>query len=288
MKVVPHAFYQNATVQKILVDGLSCILEKKVDHSDVQNQRYLASHALTLVLEGKLQIETYGGHIQVVPQNRLVFLPKGMYMITDIIPKNIPFYALVFFFDDAVCNDFLSRFQDTSPKTTNDLLMIDFNEDLRLFTDTLTTLYKGRRQHQFTKPKLIELLHLIALSKQGSEFVNRLQAHKKRERGSIRSFMEEHFDKPLDIKDYAYLTGRSVSTFQRDFKRYFHIPPKKWLIQERLKKAAFLLRGTSNSVREITQEVGYENTSHFIKAFHRNFGVSPKQYQIQHRKNVLI
>ena len=288
MKVVPQAFYQNSKIEKILWDGLSCVLEKTVSHSDTQNQRYLASHAITLVRNGKLQIETYEGKVRVVQKNELILLPKGMYMISDIIPKNDFFNAMVFFFDDDVCDAFLSNFEQLDSKKVFGTLRIDFNEDLRLFTDTLTSLYKGRNQNQFTRAKLIEFLHLIALSKQGKDFINRLQSLKAKERKSIRSFMEEHFDKPLDIDDYAYLTGRSVSTFQRDFKRRFHISPKKWLIQKRLDKAALLLRTTANSVNAITVEVGYENTSHFIKAFHKNFGISPKQYQIQYRKNALI
>ncbi|WP_299529543.1 helix-turn-helix domain-containing protein [Ulvibacterium sp.] len=288
MKVVPQAFYQNSKIEKILWDGLSCALEKTVSHTDTQNQRYLASHAITLVRNGKLQIETYEGKVRVVQKNELILLPKGMYMISDIIPKNDFFNAMVFFFDDDVCDAFLSNFEQLDSKKVFGTLRIDFNEDLRLFTDTLTSLYKGRNQNQFTRAKLIEFLHLIALSKQGKDFINRLQSLKARERKSIRSFMEEHFDKPLDIDDYAYLTGRSVSTFQRDFKRRFHISPKKWLIQKRLDKAALLLRTTANSVNAITVEVGYENTSHFIKAFHKNFGISPKQYQIQYRKNALI
>ena len=40
--------------------------------------------------------------------------------------------------------------------------------------------------------------------------------------------MEKNFDKPLKIEDYAYLTGRSLSTFRRDFKSYFEITPQKW------------------------------------------------------------
>lgn len=288
MKVVPQAFYQNSKIEKILLKGLSCILEKKVVHADPQNQRYLASHAITLVRNGKLQIETYEGNVEVVQKNELIFLPKGMYMISDIIPKNDVFSALVFFFDDAIFDAFLSSFGQLHSEKVCGLLRIDFNEDLRVFTNTLTHLYRGRNQNQFTRLKLIEFLHLIALSQQGKDFINRLQSLKTKERKSIRSFMEEHFDKPLDIEDYAYLTGRSVSTFQRDFKRRYHISPKKWLIQKRLDKAALLLRTTSNSVNGITSGVGYENTSHFIKAFHKNFGISPKQYQIQHRKNALI
>lgn len=288
MKVVPQAFYQHPKIEKVLVDGLSCVILKSVGQADLQNQRYLSSHALTLVLNGALQIEQYNGDIQTIQKNQLIFLPKGMYIISDIIPKSETFDAMVFFFAEEVTDTFLSSFAPLSDKQSCGTLIIDFNEDLRLFTDTLLTLYQGRAQHQFTKSKLVELLHLVAMSPNGKDFVTRLQSLKTRDRKSIRSFMEEHFDKPLDIEDYAYLTGRSISTFQRDFKRRFHISPKKWLIHKRLQKAADLLREKSISVNEIKAEAGYENTSHFIKAFRKKFGISPKQFQIRHRKDILI
>lgn len=100
--------------------------------------------------------------------------------------------------------------------------------------------------------------------------------------------MEENFDKPLDIEDYAYLTGRSISTFRRDFKSKYTISPKKWLIEKRLEKASLLLKGKNDSVTSIALQVGYENTSHFIKAFQKEFNISPKQFQIGHRKNMLL
>ena len=100
--------------------------------------------------------------------------------------------------------------------------------------------------------------------------------------------MLQHFEKPLDIADYAYLTGRSISTFQRDFKSKFASSPKQWLIEKRLQKAAQLLKQTSASVTEIALKVGYDNVSHFIKAFNKKYGNSPKQYQIDSRKNTLL
>ncbi len=288
MRVVPQAFYRHAGIEKIMVDDLSCIVFKSVDQVDLQNQRYLASHALTLVLSGGLIIESFEGTIRKIGKGQMVFLPKGMYVITDIIPDKNPFEAVVFFFDEEVADDFLKEYTESHSNDSVKLLIFNYDQDLRLFTDTLLSLYRGKQAHQFTRSKLLELLHLIALSEQGSAFVNTLQYLRKRQKRSISEFMELHFDKPLDLEDYAYLTGRSVSTFQRDFKRRYGESPKKWLIQKRLKKAADLLRTSNKSVVLTMQEVGFENTSHFIKSFHKKFGISPKQYQIKHRNELRI
>ncbi|GAA0711608.1 AraC family transcriptional regulator [Aquimarina litoralis] len=288
MKVVPQAFYQHPKIEKVLVDGLSCVILKSVQHSDLQNERYLASHALTLVLNGGLRIETKEGDLSIVNKNQMILLPRGLYMISDIIPKNESFEAIVFFFDEEITDEFLQNFEVSDITNSNNSIILAYDQNIRLFTDTLITLYRNKNQHQFTKPKLLELLHLISLSDAGEAFVNRLQHHKRRAKKDIKAFMGDNYDKPLDIEDYAYLTGRSISTFRRDFKSKFGVSPKKWLVQRRMEKAALLLKDTPSSVTAIAQQVGYENTSHFIKIFQNKFSLSPKQFQIKYRKDILL
>ena len=38
--------------------------------------------------------------------------------------------------------------------------------------------------------------------------------------------MEDHYLEKLKVKDYAALTGRSLTTFNREFKRLFNNPKK--------------------------------------------------------------
>jgi AraC-like DNA-binding protein len=59
-------------------------------------------------------------------------------------------------------------------------------------------------------------------------------------------------------------------------------------MDKRLERAYELLAGNHHSVNEIAFEVGYENFSHFIKAFHKKFGISPKQFVIQKRTEILV
>ncbi|WP_108805005.1 helix-turn-helix transcriptional regulator [Aquimarina sp. Aq107] len=288
MKVVPQVFYQHPRIEKVLIDGLSCVILKNVEQADLQNERYLAAHALTLVLNGGLQVETPEGDLTIVQKNQIILLPRGLYMISDIIPKDNSFEAVVFFFDEEITDEFLNNFEVFTKEDTSTNLVLEYDQNLRLFTDTLLTLYRGKNQHQFTRPKLLELLHLISISKQGSEFLSKLFQLKKRAKKNIQTFMNNNFDKPLDVEDYSYLTGRSISTFRRDFKSKFGISPKKWLIERRLEKASFLLKDTNDSVTSIARQVGYENTPHFIKTFQKKFNISPKQFQIKYRKDIMI
>ena len=295
MKVVPQSFYQNEKIQKILVNGLSSIIYKKVAAPSLQNERYVSAHALTVVMHGQLKVEDDEGRMTYVSKGQMIFLPKGLYMISDIIPAGGTFEALVFFFDEALVNEFPKANLELGGDTTAappSFLVLNHSDQLQLYTDNLLALYSNGNDHQYqslTNVKLIELMHLMVISDDGPRFVQLINALHARKKKSLKEFMDTNFDKPLTIEDYAYLTGRSVSTFHRDFKRQFDLAPKQWLINKRLEKArTLLLSDHPYSISDIGVQVGYENISHFIKAFHKKFGQPPKQFVIEHRSQIEV
>ena len=91
------------------------------------------------------------------------------------------------------------------------------------------------------------------------------------------SFMEKNFMFNMPIEKFGYLTGRSLATFKRDFKKAFHTTPQRWLTQKRLELAHYHLISKKSKPGEIYFEVGFENLSHFSKAFKNQFGYSPSE-----------
>jgi AraC-like DNA-binding protein len=89
--------------------------------------------------------------------------------------------------------------------------------------------------------------------------------------------MREYRCHNLSVQDFARLTGRSPSSFNRDFKRQFGTTPHQWLIDARLDRAMELIQSTQMTVTEVALEIGYDNVSHFIKAFKTKYGQTPKQ-----------
>ena len=61
---------------------------------------------------------------------------------------------------------------------------------------------------------------------------------------------------------------------------------QKFLIDFRMHKAASLLVGTADTVKEISMAVGYEDQLTFSKAFKKKFGVSPKYYR-EHKSTAI-
>lgn len=89
--------------------------------------------------------------------------------------------------------------------------------------------------------------------------------------------MEQYYRRPLSITELAALSGRSLSTFKREFKELFQETPKKWITKRRLDEARFLFGTSDLTVSEICFAVGFENISYFSQLFRKQFGCSPSE-----------
>ena len=100
-----------------------------------------------------------------------------------------------------------------------------------------------------------------------------------REPGKIdlAAFMEQNFRFNVPLSRFAYLTGRSLATFKRDFGQLFRQPPGRWLVQRRLQEAYFLLQEQGLSPSAVYLEVGFEDLSHFSFAFKKAYGLAPSR-----------
>lgn len=91
----------------------------------------------------------------------------------------------------------------------------------------------------------------------------------------LEEFMSRHYAFNAEIKQFAYLTGRSLATFKRDFEKIFHTSPGRWLQHKRLEQAYFLIKEKGKKPSDVYLEVGFEDLSHFSFAFKKEFGKAP-------------
>lgn len=92
----------------------------------------------------------------------------------------------------------------------------------------------------------------------------------------ILEFMNQNFMDDLSIDQIAAYTGRSLSTFKRDFKKISNLSPEKWLTKKRL-EAAYSGLKEGKKVQEVYVEVGFKNPSHFSTAFKKQYGIPPTE-----------
>lgn len=93
----------------------------------------------------------------------------------------------------------------------------------------------------------------------------------------LEAFMNRNFHFKVELKRFAYLTGRSLATFKRDFEKIFRLSPSRWLQQRRLQEAYYLIKEKGKAPSEVYLELGFEDLSHFSFAFKKMYGLAPSK-----------
>jgi len=93
----------------------------------------------------------------------------------------------------------------------------------------------------------------------------------------LEGFMNGHYRYNVPLEKFAFLTGRSLSGFKRDFVRLFRITPSRWLTKKRLHEAKYLIENCQRHPSDIYLEIGFVNLSHFSYAYKKEFGTSPSK-----------
>lgn len=91
----------------------------------------------------------------------------------------------------------------------------------------------------------------------------------------------------LSLAELAHLSGCSLATFKRRFNKYFDQSPAKYLLQKKLEKATQLLSSQTLPIAEIAYNCGFENVTHFNKAFKKHFGQTPTQTRMSQKDKKL-
>jgi AraC-like DNA-binding protein len=93
----------------------------------------------------------------------------------------------------------------------------------------------------------------------------------------LEAYMNEHYKYNVDLNRFAYLTGRSLATFKRDFEKIFSTSPNRWIQQKRLTDAWYLIKERGWKSSDVYLEVGFKDFSHFSFAFKKAYGVAPSK-----------
>lgn len=90
-------------------------------------------------------------------------------------------------------------------------------------------------------------------------------------------------DQFASISDLAHQVDLSISRLSHLFKAETGLSLGEFLANERLERAADLLRDTEMRVKEITFRIGYSREPSFNRAFKKKFNQSPQSYRKRSR-----
>lgn len=92
-------------------------------------------------------------------------------------------------------------------------------------------------------------------------------------------YISANYSYSISVEDIASYVGVSRSHLFRCFESILNISPKEYLTDFRIKQACYLLEHSELSITAISTSVGFDNSLHFSKTFHKYRGCSPKDYR---------
>jgi AraC-like DNA-binding protein len=92
-------------------------------------------------------------------------------------------------------------------------------------------------------------------------------------------FINSNYSYAITVEDIADYVGVSRSHLFRSFETVLGQSPKEYLTEFRMKQACYLLEHSDLSITAIANSLGFDNSLYFSKTFHKQKGVSPKEFR---------
>ena len=93
----------------------------------------------------------------------------------------------------------------------------------------------------------------------------------------IDNYLHGHLDGRVSLQGIADLVGMSPYALHRAFKATQGLPPLRYSLQLRMRRARALVEGTRKPIAEIAAEVGFADLAHFSNTFRRHWGIAPSR-----------
>ena len=240
---------------------------------EISPEQFIAEHFFLYLAKGTIHGYDGNRHYVLKPgeyclvrKNRLVKYHK--------LKEADEFEKVIILFDESFLKGFQRRHKPNIFKSDEAVAFLRLNNADRIpdFIRSLIPYYRGsgRIDHSVVDVKREELLSILLDSQ--PELSGIFFDYGKPGKINLEAFMNSNYKFNVSIERFAYLTGRSISAFKRDFKTIFNDTPNHWLMRKRLQEAYFLIGQKNKKPSEIYLELGFENLSHFSFAFKKNFG----------------
>jgi AraC-like DNA-binding protein len=240
------------------------------------------SSFITFVISGRKDW-LVGGQCFAVMEGDAVFIRKGIYTTRQYFEDD--HCVLTFFITDDFIRTFLRENQlstsaAVSAEDADPIFRIVVDDSLRTL---LYSMYNYLRMAHIPRAlvelKFRELLFNIALNPGHGKLMQYLHSLNETGRWQFEDVLMKNFNSDLDLEEFARMSGRSLSTFKRDFKNFYQQTPGKWLNEKRLDYAKMLLMTSDKNIDEVCYESGFKNSSHFNKAFKDRYKLPPRKFR---------
>jgi len=112
-----------------------------------------------------------------------------------------------------------------------------------------------------------------------SEYYRKDYSNKYRSISNGITYLEQDDEQSLKISEIAAMCSMSEVYFRKLFKDYSGMSPVEYRITTKIYKAKNYLKQDNLSIAEISDRLGFEDVSYFIKQFRERTGITPNEYR---------
>jgi len=95
----------------------------------------------------------------------------------------------------------------------------------------------------------------------------------------VLDYIDENLTRDLAVTTLASVAGMSPHYFSELFRESVGCSPHQYVLRRKIERAKECLRNPKRSVLEAGLAAGFENPSHFARAFRRFVGATPRQFR---------
>jgi AraC-like DNA-binding protein len=148
-----------------------------------------------------------------------------------------------------------------------------------IITELLSVKFSGKPKKLFLVSKVLELLalYLDKSNKENDYLLNDDGFAKKLQK--VKDIISSDLAGQYTLLQLSRIVGLNRNVLSKQFKKMFKQSIHEFLLQLRMEKTFDLLLHSTKSINEISEIVGYKNSTHFVAAFKRKMQITPKKYR---------
>lgn len=99
-----------------------------------------------------------------------------------------------------------------------------------------------------------------------------------------KTYIQQHIQEPLRLSGIAKAFRLSTDYLSAHFSQITGMPLKEYILQEKARQAADLLRYTDYPINVISSYLSFSSQSHFGQVFRKHMGMTPKVYRNKYKE----
>jgi AraC-like DNA-binding protein len=248
---------------------------------------------ILLVHEGKGNIIVNQKTYDMRPGRLFFFQPYQLHRVTADVSQCTPYTRTLLFFDpyifDKVLHSFpqhhtklLTLWRNQSAQTVIDLMpQMDYLSHIFAKYSKRTSVHTPLEREEDTSMLMLHILEAILFARDEHAAIDTYSEQYRPFSYSeqVMNWIDQHYAEEIHLNDIAQSLHLSKYYLSRLFQRETGGSLSEYIIARRIKQACRLLYMTTLSVEHIAVNVGYPNTSYFIRIFKKVMGTTPLQYR---------